>query len=174
MFSGNDSYLETARLRLKPIKLSDFAVFQKILTDKFVRRFLCDGEILPPEQIESFIIESEKNFIKQNYGLWLISEKETNQSIGFAGLRTFFNGTQPQLLYALLPEFTGKGFAVEAAKRIVEYGFLELNFAYLEASCDAPNVASHKVAAKLGMRKIKEETKNGLPTIFFRLENGND
>jgi ribosomal-protein-alanine N-acetyltransferase len=77
------------------------------------------------------------------------------------------------LIYALRPEFTGRGFAQEAARRIIEYAFAELAFDYLDASCDAPNTDSQRVAERLGMKKFKEETKNGLPTVFYRLENQN-
>ena len=43
--------LETARLGLKPVKSSDFEVFYNILTDGFVRKYLCDDEILPRVRI---------------------------------------------------------------------------------------------------------------------------
>lgn len=166
--------LKTERLTLRPVKSDDFEVFYQILTNEHVRRYLCDNEILPPEIIESFITDSEKSFAGENYGLWLIILNETGEAAGFTGLRNFFDEEQPQLLYALLPEFTGKGFATEAARKIIDYIFTQLNFKYLDASCDAPNIDSQKVAAKLGMKKIKEETKDGLPTIFFRLKNKND
>lgn len=162
--------LTTERLTLKPVKLDDFDVFYKILTDEFVCKYLCDDEILPREVIESFITDSEANFAEGNYGLWLISEKETSKIVGFTGLRHFFDEAQPQLLYALLPQFTGNGFAVEAAEKVIDYCFLNLKFDYLDASCDAPNLASQMVAERLGMKKMKEEIINELPTIFYRLE----
>jgi ribosomal-protein-alanine N-acetyltransferase len=162
--------LTTERLILRPVKLDDFDTFYKILTDEFVRKYLCDDEILPCEVIESFITDSEANFADGNYGLWLIAETENSEIVGFTGLRHFFDESQPQLLYALLPQFTGKGLAVEAAKKVIDYCFLQLNFSYLDASCDAPNMASQKVAERLGMKKLKEETINDLPTIFYRLE----
>jgi ribosomal-protein-alanine N-acetyltransferase len=86
------------------------------------------------------------------------------------GLWHFFDERQPQLLYALLPDFTGRGYAAEGARRIVEYAFAELGLDYLDASCDVPNAASQRTAERLGMKKYKEEVKNGLPTLFYRLE----
>jgi [ribosomal protein S5]-alanine N-acetyltransferase len=162
--------LRTERLTLRPVGFSDFEVFYQILTNEFVRRYLCDNEILPPDVIESFIIESRKDFAEKAGGLWLIILNDTSEIIGLTGLRTFFDEPQPQLLYALLPKFTGRGLATEAAQKIIDYTFSQLNFSYLEASCDAPNVTSRKVAEKLGMKKLKEETINELPTIFYRLE----
>lgn len=163
--------LKTDRLTLKPLAQSDFETFYRIAADAFVRRFLFDDEILPPERVREFITRSEKNFAENHYGLWLIVSNESAESLGFAGLWTFFDEPQPQLIYALLPEFTRRGFAAEAAERIIRYCFSELSFQYLIASCDAPNIASQRVAERLGMKKIKEETIDGLPTVFFIIKN---
>lgn len=162
--------LETERLILKPVTVSDAKVLQRIFADEFVRKYLFDGEILESWQTAEFIALNDETFRGKKYGLWLIYSKETNEAMGFTGLWHFFDEIQPQLLYALLPEFTGKGFAAEAARKIIEYAFFELSFDYIDASCDAPNVESQRVAERLGMKKIKEATINKLPTVFFRLE----
>lgn len=162
--------LVTERLTLRPIQESDFETIQRIFADKFVRKYLFDDEILEEGQIKEFIEISDRIFAEKDYGLWLIVSKEAQKEIGFTGLWHFFDEHQPQLLYGLLPEFTGKGFASEAALKIIEYAFSRLSFEYVDASCDAPNLDSHRVAERLGMKKIKEETISGLPTIFFRLE----
>ena len=88
-----------------------------------------------------------------------------------AGLWAMTDERQPELLYALLPEFTGNGFATEAVAEIIRYAFVRLSFAYIVASCDAPNVDSIQVAERLGMTRFREETIGGLPLVFFRLEN---
>lgn len=163
--------LETRRLTLKPVAKNDLQMLHKIFTDESVRKYLFDDEILPVEQVEDFISISEKSFAEKNYGLWLICLNETQETIGLAGLWTFFDEPQPQLLYALLTDFTGQSFATEASEKIIGYCFSNLSFDYLIASCDAPNIDSHRVAERLGMKKFKEEIKNGLPTVFFKLEN---
>jgi [ribosomal protein S5]-alanine N-acetyltransferase len=81
-----------------------------------------------------------------------------------------FHEEQPQLIYALLPKALKKGYATEAANKIIEYSFDELGYEYLVASCDQPNIESQKVAERLGMMKIEEKNVNGSPTVFFRLE----
>lgn len=162
--------LKTARLTLRPVSADDFAAVQKIFTDEYVRRYLLDGEVLEESQIRDFIAQSDRTFAEKNYGLWLIVADEISEISGLAGLWHFFDEDQPQLLYALLPAYTKRGFAAEAARRVIEYGFSELNFKYLDASCDAPNTDSQRVAEKLGMKKFKEETIDDLPIVFFRLE----
>jgi [ribosomal protein S5]-alanine N-acetyltransferase len=162
--------LQTERLTLKPFAESDLDVVERIFVNKFVRRYLFDDEIIERGQIEEFINISNQTFSKKKYGLWLIVLNESQVIIGVTGLWHFFEEQQPQLLYALLPEYAGEGFATEAARKIVEYSFSELDFEHLDASCDAPNFDSQKVAQRLGMKKIREESINESPTVFFRLE----
>ena len=89
---------------------------------------------------------------------------------GFAGLWRFFGEEQPQVLYALLPNEIKKGYAAEASKAVINYAFNELNFKYITAACDTPNVASKKVCERLGMKEIEEKDINGKKTTFFKLD----
>ncbi|MBG1266200.1 GNAT family N-acetyltransferase [Nostoc sp. WHI] len=70
----------------------------------------------------------------------------------------------------MLPEATKKGYATEAATKILEYSFDELNYQYLLASCDRPNLESQKVIERIGMTKVDEKIVNGNPLVFFRIE----
>jgi len=52
----------------------------------------------------------------------------------------------------------------------LDYGFDELGFNYLVASCDRPNIESQKVAERLGMKQVEERIMNGNPVLFFRID----
>lgn len=160
---------ETDRLIIVPAKSDKFDDIYKVFTNEFVRKYLCDDTILSKEQVQSFIDTSDRLFIEKNYGLWCLYTKETKAMIGLAGLWVFFEETQPQLLYALLPQYTKVGYAKEASWKIMEYAFNQLGFTYLDASCDSPNKASHKVALSLGMKKVKEEMIESKPLTFYRI-----
>jgi [ribosomal protein S5]-alanine N-acetyltransferase len=162
--------LETERLVLKPIVESDLNTLHKIFTDSYVRRYLCDGEIWPLQQVEEMLAENTKMFAEKQFGLWSIETKSDREIIGFIGLWYFFEETQPQLIYALLPKAIKKGYATEASTKIVQYSFDELGFDYLVASCDRPNIESHKLAARLGMRQVEERIVNENPILFWRLD----
>ncbi|BBC26491.1 GCN5-related N-acetyltransferase [Pseudanabaena sp. ABRG5-3] len=114
--------------------------------------------------------QSIKHFEEEKFGLWFIKINSESEIIGFVGLWYFFEEEQPQLVYALLPKAIKKGYATEAATKILEYCFDELGYEYLVASCDQPNIASQKVAERLGMRKVEEKNVNGSPILFFRIE----
>ncbi|WP_332997844.1 GNAT family N-acetyltransferase [Microcoleus sp. A006_D1] len=170
--------LRTQRLVLKPILDSDLNTLHRIFTDSYVRRYLCDGEIWSLQQVEEMLGENQKLFAEKKFGLWLIETNTEKEVIGFVGLWYFFDEEQPQLVYALLPTATKKGYATEAATKIIEYCFDELGFEYLVASCvkrsypvgNRPNTDSQKVAERLSMRQVEERIVHENPILFFRLD----
>ena len=161
---------KTQRLLLKPILESELNTLHSILIDPYVRKYLCDGKVFSLQQAEEMLIESQKLFDKKRFGLWFIETKNEQEVIGFVGLWYFFDENQPQLAYALLPKATKKGYATEAATKILDYCFNELGYEYLVASSDQTNQESHKVAERLGMKKVEERIVNGSPILFFRIE----
>lgn len=163
--------IETERLALRPVLLTDLPAMHHIFTNELGRKYLSDNQIMSQEQVQQFITISQQTFAEQQYGLWIIHQKSDNEVVGVCGLWPMTDDRQPELLYALLPEFTGNGFATEAVAEIIRYAFIRLSFAYIVASCDAPNVDSIQVAERLGMTRFREETISGLPLVFFRLEN---
>jgi ribosomal-protein-alanine N-acetyltransferase len=162
--------IDTSRLFMHPLQTMDFDVVYAIFTDKFVRKYLCDDQILSPEQVREFMQTSDQTFDIHGYGLYLLHEKSTDQVVGLAGLWSFFDEPQPQLLYVLLPAFTGKGYATEVAIALLRFGFIELSFPYIDASFDELNVTSRRVAERLGMTYLKRDVVNGNPILFYRKE----
>ncbi|MBE9178757.1 GNAT family N-acetyltransferase [Oculatella sp. LEGE 06141] len=161
---------ETQRLRLNPITMDGLDTLHRIFVDPFVRKYLCDDEIFSSQQVEEMLLENQTRFEAEKFGLWFIETKAEQEIIGFVGLWYFFDEDQPQLIYALLPTATQKGYATEAATQILDYWFNELNHAYLVASSDKPNLESHKVAERLGMKQVEEKMIDGKPVLFFRVE----
>ena len=160
--------LETERLNLKPISIAHFEEVNDLFTNDFVKRYLFDNRNLSRDEVLSFLEISQQNFTERGYGLWKITIIGDEEIIGFTGLWHFFDEEQPQLVYALLPAYTGQGFAREASREVMDYAFNRLGFLYLDASCDTPNLPSHKTALALGMKKLRVENMNGLPTTFYR------
>lgn len=161
---------ETQRLLLKPATLNDTKTLHSIFVDPYVRKYLCDDTIFTMQQIEEMLLENQKLFDQENLGLWFIQTKPDLEIIGFVGLWYFFDEDQPQLIYALLPAATQKGYAAEAAAKLVDYCFNTLGYGYLTASTNKSNLASQNVATRLGMKLVKEQMIEGQSLLFFRLE----
>ncbi|MEL6846970.1 MAG: GNAT family N-acetyltransferase [Bacteroidota bacterium] len=165
-----DFILSTPRLRLHPFLPHEDALFWEINTEPSVREYLWDGEEIP-RSLAREIMEKNAHHLKHDkWGLWIILDKREERLLGYTGLWPFFDPNQPELLYALLPEATGQGYATEAARAVISYAFEKLGFSYVAASMDSPHQASRSVCLRLGMDDIGEKIMDGKPTTFFRLD----
>lgn len=79
--------------------------------------------------------------------------KETDEMIGAVSLVLNEERTQGELGYLLNMAYWHKGYAVEAAKGMLAFGFLGLDLHRVFARCDDKNTASYTVMERLGMRR---------------------
>ncbi|MCM2677564.1 GNAT family N-acetyltransferase [Alkalicoccobacillus plakortidis] len=83
-----------------------------------------------------------------------IIENETQFCIGSAELNIRDRHNRVgELAYILHPNYWGKGFATEAAKQMLSYGFSEQKLHRIFATCDPRNISSERVMQKVGMQK---------------------
>ncbi|MEO1012258.1 MAG: GNAT family N-acetyltransferase [Bacteroidota bacterium] len=165
-----DYHLLTQRLHLLPFTLEDSEEFQKLNKDSRIREFVWDNEEVDGIISDEVMDQNLYCFDHHRYGLWKIQLEENPLTIGYVGLWSFFDEPQPQLIYALLGEYTRNGYATEASTAVIGYAFEKLGFTYLIATTDEPNIASQKVASRLGMCFTGKEIKNNRPTLFYRID----
>jgi [ribosomal protein S5]-alanine N-acetyltransferase len=161
---------KTLRLQLIPFQKEDIDILHQTFTNPYVRQYLWDDEIIPQEVTQDILKKSTVYFENNSWGLWKIVRNNDRAYVGFVGLWIFFDEQQPQLLFGLLPEFSGVGYATEAAQKIVQYAFEILRFPNLIASFDNPNVQSEKVCQRLGMKWKEERMIDGKPITFYHMD----
>jgi ribosomal-protein-alanine N-acetyltransferase len=77
--------------------------------------------------------------------------------IGFAGFWSWDGvGDAPQLLYALKPEHTRRGYAGEAAVAMIDFARAQRSLGHIDAAVDEPNEASWRLLEKLGFARNGE------------------
>lgn len=89
--------------------------------------------------------------------------KETGELIGSVGLYYDEAMKQADLGYIFNKRFWGKGYASEAAKGMLRFGFMNLDLHRITSKCDSENLASEAVMKRIGMRK-EGETKKSIYT----------
>ncbi|KAH0372578.1 putative GNAT family acetyltransferase, partial [Aureobasidium melanogenum] len=94
-----------------------------------------------------FIAEHARN----GYGTYLVSLLSTNTPIGTVSLMRG-DLLAPDIGFALLSEYMRQGYAVEAAKGLIEYVDREKGVKAVFGFCDETNKASMATLRKLGMR----------------------
>ena len=127
-------------------------------------------------------IRTIKEKISNNSGInWAITIKGNNQLIGIIGhYKLQPENYRAEIGYMLSPEYKSKGYATEAIKAVVAYGFEQMNLHSIEAIIDPANSASERVLQKCGFVKeahfIENEWYNGKfwdSVVYSLLEKNN-
>jgi [ribosomal protein S5]-alanine N-acetyltransferase len=147
--------LETERLIIREFKRSDLSSVQLYAEDPVVARYM-DWGPNTERQTREFIdvaISFAKEKPRRNFE-FAMTLKENGELIGGCGLRVVHSLNQTaEIGYVLNREFWKRGFALEAANAVINYGFEDLKLHRLCARCDARNLASARVMERGGMRR---------------------
>jgi len=148
--------LETARLILRPVRLDDAPVIQRIFPHWEVVRYLAAKIPWPyPEgAAEEHVRLSIDNMARGLKFHWAITLKaEGDQVIGRIDLWQD-TGDHEQRGFWLAADYHRRGLMTEAADRVTEYAFLELGWPQLYLSNAVENTASHRVKERQGARIV--------------------
>lgn len=163
--------LETERLILRHQAISDLDALWALYSDPKITRYIPDAPKTyaeAREELEWFMDGHPKH---PELGLWATIHKETGKFIGRCGLLpwTIAGQQEVEVAYTIARDYWGQGLATEAAQGILSYGFDKLNLQRLISLIDPQNVASQKVAEKIGMAFEKEGMdENGSFLIYSR------
>jgi ribosomal-protein-alanine N-acetyltransferase len=105
------------------------------------------------------------------YGRWAVFTKNQQEFIGWSGLKYRPERKETDLGYRFIPSHWGKGYATEAAKACIRYGFETLQLSQVNAMAHIENLASLKVLEKIGMQFIGYETVDSCPVKTYQLAN---
>lgn len=147
--------LESKRLRLRGWKDSDTEPFIAMNADEQVMRFF--PAPLTPEQTCASIERIKKHFDANGFGLFAVETKEDDKFIGFVGLQIppFEASFTPcvEVGWRLAKEYWGRGYAPEAAQRVLAFGFEECQLAEIISMTATVNKPSIRVMEKIGMHR---------------------
>ncbi len=155
--------LGSARLALQPATEADLDRLWAIWRDPEVRRYLFDDvPVTRPRAAEA--LQSCLGQVGDGLGLWMLSTRGAEPTIGCVGLVKVGIAAEydPGLagavepLAALSPEHWGRGYAREAVRAVIGYGFSSLGLSRLVAVNDVPNLASERMLRALGFRPTGE------------------
>lgn len=129
-----------------------------VFGDPEVMRF-GDG-VQTPEWVREWTLTClERYYQRWGFGPYAVVEKHSQELIGYCGLFYFPDvGGKPEVEigYRLRRSAWGKGFATEAACAVRDFAFNSLGMQRLIALIDPDNIASIRVAEKLGMQYEKD------------------
>lgn len=143
--------INTERLLIRPLAINDTDFIVELLNDSSFIQNIGDRNVRTVEDAEKYILNGPvASYEKNGFGLCLVVLKETGESIGMCGLIKRDQLDDVDLGYAFLPRFWGKGYAVEAAKATLEFGWQTVGLKRIVAITDPANTPSNRVLEKLG------------------------
>lgn len=147
--------LETKRLRIEEATIEDGAFFFKLLNSSNWIRHIGDRGIRTELDALSYIQKSLiDSYARLGFGLYKVILKEADEPIGISGFLKRDYLEHPDIGFATLPEFEGKGYSFEAANALMKFGVQELELKTIFAITSDENLASQKLLVKLGLKSI--------------------
>jgi len=149
--------MRTERLVLRPLREEDLGDLMRFFGHKECCAFLAPGIVyqvlvqghmphILAQWITSYHVEEDASSMVG------VTERGHDPLAGFVGLEKRAIDDSPRLVYCIMREQWGKGYATEAAGRMLRFVLEQTAWARVEALVDPRNQASVRVAEKLGMR----------------------
>lgn len=157
--------LESERLLIRNFRSDDWNDLHDYLSIEEVLKYE-PGEVCNEEDCKQMTLERSQSNI-----FMAVVLRENNKMIG----HIYFNQTVPfefltwEIGYIFNPRYYGNGYATEASRRVLQYGFEELKAHRIIAMCNPENASSWRLLERLLMRKEGHHMKKA---FFYKTEEG--
>ena len=149
--------LETERLRLRGWREDDLDGYTAMMSDPEVTRFI--GGVQTRNDCWRSIAAIIGHWVLRGHGMWAVERKSDGALVGRIGVWRPEGWPATEVVWALGRPYWRQGYATEAAKASLDFGFKTLSVPQLVSVIDPENFASLNVAKRLGY------TKGGRSTI---------
>lgn len=147
--------IETERLILRPWRAADQVPFAAINADPEVMRFF--PEVLTPAGTAALIGRLEAHFAEHGFGFGAVERRSDGALVGMVGLKRVLPeapcAPAVEVGWRLGRDYWGAGYATEAARAWIDWGFARRDLAEVVAFVVPENRASQAVMTRLGMTR---------------------
>lgn len=144
--------MKTERLHLAPLAIGDADFILELLNTPGWLQYIGDRNVHSIEEAEAFIRNGPLASFEQNgYGAYCMTERETGKRIGTCGLYKREGLDHPDLGFAMLPGYEGKGYAMEASQAILDLS-RKLDLQHVLAITAKDNQRSIRLLERLGFQ----------------------
>ena len=148
--------LETERLKVRWLTVDNTKFIIELLNSPGWIKFIGDRNVKTEDQAKKYLEDGPlKSYADNGFGLCLVESKDEAIPIGMCGILKREHLDTPDIGFAFLPEFIGKGLAFEVAKATLIYAEETLKLPNILAITVPYNKLSIKLLEKIGMRFIK-------------------
>lgn len=168
--------IETERLILRELLPTDDEGMYRLDSNPNVHKFLGNQPIISIEESRKYIDYIRNQYLKNGIGRYAVILKKTNEFIGWSGIKYITEQENGhinfyEIGYRFIEEHWEKGYGYESAKAWLDYGFQTMKIETIYASASIENIGSRRILEKIGMLQKNEFNWNGIPCIWYELEN---
>ncbi|MHC9510417.1 GNAT family N-acetyltransferase [Kangiella sp. M94] len=162
--------LETERLILRHYKNADLPTYYEMMADPDITRYLFSGKPMSEHDAWRSMATMAGHWMLNGYGQWALEEKSSGQFVGRAGLIKPEGWPAIEAGWVLHKRAWGKGYATEAGRAVIGYGFETLNQERIISMIQPDNTPSIKVAERLGESFNKKITLFGIDALEYAID----
>jgi RimJ/RimL family protein N-acetyltransferase len=159
--------IETKRLLLRPLTLGDVDALVALHDDPEVARFI---KRLERPAAEARLRLAEREWRERGHGMFAVLDRVSGRFLGRAGLKYWDQFDETEVGWALRRDAWGHGFATEAARACLDWGFASLEVRYLTAMIHPQNEASIRLAHRVGMSRLRADVLLGDRVVVYSLD----
>jgi RimJ/RimL family protein N-acetyltransferase len=155
----------TERLTLRPLDWADRAAYAAMRFHPDVARWLSPADRDPLAAAEATIARFRSGWETRGYAPWGVFRE--GALIGQCGLNYVPEFAETEVLWALHPDAWGQGYATEAARAALAFGFESKGLALIFAVTKPDNLASRAVMKRLGLVRRRDVVYREIPSVWF-------
>jgi RimJ/RimL family protein N-acetyltransferase len=161
--------LETERLVLRMFRDSDTDAYAEMMADPQVVRFL-GGKPLSRMEAWRSMAMIVGHWQLRGYGMWAVEERASGEMVGRVGCWRPEGWPGVEVGWTLRRAYWSRGFATEAARASLAYAFEKLNQTRVISLIAPENIASIRVAERLGERPGDDWEILGTKVVIYGIE----
>jgi RimJ/RimL family protein N-acetyltransferase len=143
--------IETERLLIREFTPDDAAFVLRLLNEPSFIENIGDRGVRTEEEAVAYLASGPiASYAAHGHGLCRVELRETGEPIGMCGLLRREQFDDPDVGYSFLPEFWGRGFALESVAAMIEDARRRLGLTRIIAIVAPHNTASSRLLEKLG------------------------
>ena len=161
--------LTTDRLILREFEITDAADLYELNIDPEVIKYTGDKSFNSIKDAED-LIKNYTQYKTYGYGRWAVITKDTNEFIGWCGLKYLPDTNETDLGFRFFRKHWNKGYATESSILCLDIGFSQFGLDTIVGKVMTANIASIKVLEKVGMTYWKDFDFDGHPGQYYKIE----
>lgn len=159
----------TRRLYLRRFSKDDLDAYAQIMGDDEVGKWFPKGAGYSYEEAERSLESILGHWRKHGFGIWAVTDKEEGSILGRCGLNSITETSGVEVDFVIARRFWGKGYATEAARAALAFGFNILELDRIIGLAKPDNIASRRVIEKIGMRYVKNAEYWGITCAYHEI-----